>query len=394
MNIVDWILLGALAVFAWTGWRQGFVAGLLSFAGFLAGGILAALALPPIVERFNPPEFIGAVVLAIAIVTLALLGQTLTSIVGRRLRAGIEWSSIRTLDNIGGAALNVAALAVILWLVASAVTVLPDQSLVRQVRSSVVVTNIDRVVPDGARDWFVGLRDAVDASGLPRVFAGIGVDAGPAVPAPDPAVLDDPAIRAAWPSLARVFGPACEKRITGSGFVYAPERIMTNAHVVAGVSEPRIRIPGDEQSYVGRVVAFDPESDVAVVYVPGLTAPVLPFSTRVAATGDSAVAAGFPGGGNLTATPARIRAVIEARGESIYGRVGPLREVYAFRGDVRPGNSGGPLLGPSGDVLGVIFASGLGEPDTGYALTAAQVQAIAAQGLTATTPVAPTACRT
>ncbi|MFY9330162.1 MAG: MarP family serine protease [Candidatus Nanopelagicales bacterium] len=394
MNMVDWVVIGAIAIFAWTGWRQGFVAGLLSFAGFLGGGILAAIALPPIVERLSVPDFVGAIILAGAIVATALIGQMLTSIVGRRLRAGIEWGGLRTVDNIGGAALNVVALSVILWIVASAVIVLPDQNLVRQVRGSVVITGIDRVVPDSARDWFVGLRDAVDASGLPRVFAGIGIDAGPPVPAPDPALLNDPAVRAAWPSLTRVFGPACEKNITGSGFVYAPERIMTNAHVVAGVSEPRIRIPGDPESYRGRVVVFDAELDVAVVYVPGLRAPAIDFSNQQAQTGDSAVVAGFPGGGDLTAIPARIRGVLQARGENIYGRVGPVREVYSFRGDVRPGNSGGPLLSPTGDAWGVVFASGVGEEDTGYALTAEQVANIAAQGRQATTAIPTTACRT
>lgn len=393
MNIVDLVLIGALLVFAWTGWRQGFVAGLASFAGFLSGGLLAAIALPPLVERFSIPDFAGAIILAGSIVTLALVGQTLASILGRRLRAGIEWNSVRTLDNIGGAALNVTALAVILWIVASAVTVLPDQNVVRQVRSSVVITGIDRVVPDTARDWFIGLRDAVDASGLPRVFAGIGIDAGPDVPAPDAALLRDVAVRAAWPSLARVFGPACSTNITGSGFVYAPQRIMTNAHVVAGISEPRIRIPGDPNSYRGRVVVFDPELDLAVIYVPDLLAPALEFSAAQADTGDSAVAAGFPGGGDLRASPARIRAVVDARGENIYGRVGPTREVYTFRGEVRPGNSGGPLLSPSGDVLGVIFASGAGDPDTGYALTADQVAQVAATGRNATVGLADTACR-
>lgn len=394
MNVVDLVVLGAIVVFAWTGWRQGFVAGLLSFAGFLGGGLAAALLIPPVVQRFDFPDFAGALILASVILAAALLGQSLTSIIGRRLRSAISWSPVRTLDNAGGAVLNIAALAVVLWIVASAVVVLPDQALVRQIRSSVVITGIDRVVPDSARNWFVGLRDAVDASGLPRVFAGIGYDSGPQVAPPDPALLRDPAVRAAWPSLAKVSGPACEVAITGSGFVYAVDRLITNAHVVAGVDRPRVRFPGDPQTYEATVVAFDPDIDAAVLYVPGLTAPPLRFTETVADTGDPAVVAGFPGGSDLEAGPARVRALITARGEDIYGRAGVVREVYSFRGDVRPGNSGGPLLAPNGSVYGMVFASGVGEPETGYALTASQVQAIADAGRAATAAVSTGPCRT
>lgn len=394
MNVVDLVLLGALIVFAWSGWRQGFVAGLASFIGFLGGGLLAAYALPHLIEPINLPDVMGALVLATAILAAALLGQTLTSRAGRRLRNAITWSPARAVDNLGGAVLNVTALAVVLWVIASAVAVLPEQSLVRQVRGSAVITGIDRVVPDAARDFFVGLRDAVAASPLPRVFAGIGYDAGPQVPAPDPALLRDPAVRAAWPSLVRITTTECQTGVSGSGFVYAPDRIMTNAHVVAGVASPRVRIPGDPQSYAATIVAFDPSIDLAVLAVPGLTATPLAFADRVATTGDPAVVAGFPGGGELVAAPARIRARIDARGEDIYGRAGVMREVYSFRGEVRPGNSGGPLLAPDGRVYGVIFAAGLDDDETGYAITAAQASAIATVGEVATAPAPTGPCRT
>ncbi len=394
MNVVDLVLIGALIVFAWSGWRQGFVAGLLSFTGFLGGGLAAALVLPRLIEPFNLPDIAGALTLATAILAAALLGQTLTSMIGRRLRDAITWSPARAVDNAGGAILNVTALAVVLWVIASAVAVLPEQSLVRQVRGSALITGIDRVVPDVARDFFVGLRDAVAASPLPRVFAGIGYDAGPQVPAPDPALLRDPAVRAAWPSLVRITTVECGTGVSGSGFVYATDRIMTNAHVVAGVESPRVRIPGDPSSYEATVVAFDADIDLAVLAVPGLSATPLDFTEREAATGDPAVVAGFPGGGELVAGPARIRAQIDARGEDIYGRAGVMREVYSFRGDVRPGNSGGPLLAPDGRVYGVVFAAGLDDDETGYAITAEQATAIATFGEVATAPTETGPCRT
>lgn len=393
MNIVDLVVLGAIIVFAWSGWRQGFVAGLLSFIGFLGGGLAAALVLPGLVAALNLPELGGALLLATGILAAALLGQTATSIVGRRLRGAITWSPARALDNVGGAALNVAALAVVLWVIASAVAVLPEQSWVRQVRSSTFIVGIDRVVPDAARDFFVDLRDAVADSPLPRVFSGIGYDAGPQVAAPDEALLRDPAVRASWASLARISSIGCGTGISGSGFVFAPDRILTNAHVVAGIDNPRVRIPGDALAYEATVVAFDPDIDLAVLAVDGLSAAPLSFAVDAATTGDPAVVAGFPGGGELVASPARVRAEIDARGEDIYGRAGVTREVYSFRGDVRPGNSGGPLLAPDGSVYGVVFASGIDDDETGYAITAAQAEAITTVGARATTPAETGPCR-
>ncbi|TEX47477.1 MAG: hypothetical protein B7C55_13975 [Actinomycetales bacterium mxb001] len=393
MNAIDALVLLAVVVFAWTGWRQGFVAGLLSFAGFLLGGLGAALLLPRIVEALGIPGFAGAVLLAGGILASAILGQTVATIAGRSLRAGLTWTGARAVDSAAGAALNVVALAAVLWIAATAIGLLPSLGFAREVRSSLVLSTIDRAVPDAARNVFSGLRDAVDASGLPRVFSGFGQYAGPDVPPPNPALLRDPAVRAAWPSLAKISASACETNVVGSGFVYATDRVLTNAHVVAGAPSARVVIPGDPTRYDATVVAIDSRIDLAVLHVPGLPAPPLEFAGRLPDTGDSAVVAGFPGGGDLVAEPARVRARIDARGEDIYGRSGVVREVYSFRGTVVPGNSGGPLLSPRGRVFGVVFAAGLGEADTGYAITAAQAAEVAATGRTATAPVDTGACR-
>ena len=393
MNIADLVVIAALVVFAWTGWRQGFVAGLLSFGGFLIGGLGAALLLPRFVAPLGVPGIAGAFLLGIAIIACAVLGQALASILGRYLRSGMTWRGARAIDSAGGAALNVVALVMVLWIVASAVGLLPDVPVAREIRGSTLLTTIDRAVPDTARDLFSGLRRAVDASGLPRVFSGIGGYAGPEVPPPDQALLRDPAVRAVWPSLTKVRGVACNVSVTGSGFVYAPDRILTNAHVVAGVGEARVSVPGDPVPYVGTVVAIDSRIDLAVVYVPDLPAPALSFAAKIPTTGTSAVVAGFPGGGELVAKPARVRTKLDARGEDVYGRSGVVREVYSFRGTVLPGNSGGPLLSARGRVYGVVFASGLGDPETGYAITAAQAKAVADAGRTATQPVDTGTCR-
>ncbi|MCX6422380.1 MAG: MarP family serine protease [Actinobacteria bacterium] len=396
MNIVDWVIIGALVVFAWSGWRQGFIAGILSFVGFLGGGLVAAYIVPRVVNTFATPGLWEAIIVATVVLAAALLGQALVGGLGRRLRGRITWRPAQAVDHVGGAALNVLALVVVLWIIASSIALLPDVAFTRSIRESTVLSTVDRAVPDPARNLFSGIRKAFESSDFPRVFAGIGEAAGPEVAAPDDRVLRRPAVRATWKSIVRVSGPApeCTTEVTGSGFVIAADYVMTNAHVLAGVSDPSVSIPGFITSRSAEVVYFDSAIDVAVLHVPGLDAVPLQFSDVVASTGDPAVVAGFPGGGPLDASAARVRALIEARGEDIYGQAGVVRSVYSLRGSVIPGNSGGPLLSPDGKVYGVVFASGLGDPTTGYALTAEQVAPAVAASSGATAVLDTGSCRT
>ena len=182
---------------------------------------------------------------------------------------------------------------------------------------------------------------------------------------------------------------ACSRRIEGSGFVYAPERVMTNAHVVAGVKNPLVEVDGRTVS--ARVVVYDPQRDLAVLYVRGLRAAPLAFAGPAPA-GSDAVVVGYPQDGPFRADAARVRETQRARGPDIYGASTVVREVYALRALVQPGNSGGPLLDPQGRVLGVVFAAAADDDDTGYALTAAEVSSDAERGRTATTAVGTQGC--
>jgi S1-C subfamily serine protease len=179
----------------------------------------------------------------------------------------------------------------------------------------------------------------------------------------------------------KVVGDAtsCSRRIEGSGFVFAPQRVMTNAHVVAGVGSPYVYVGGTGRAYRAHVVEFDPDLDVAVLWVPGLDVAPLSFGPAVPSGTDSA-AAGYPGDGPLTVSPARVRNTLTAIGQDIYGGGRVVRQVYALRVEVRPGNSGGPLLGTDGRVLGVVFAASRADPETGYALTSGQVTGAAQLG--------------
>ncbi|MEI7631400.1 MAG: CvpA family protein, partial [Actinomycetes bacterium] len=173
MSIVDWVFIGLLIVFALAGWRRGFVAGLLSFVGFIGGGLLAAFLLPDLIVDFTDSGFIRVAVLAIAIVLCAIFGQLIASFVGRRLRGGLTWRPARLIDSLAGAALNVLAVAIVGWIVVSAVAYLPESTVTTSVRQSPVLIGLDKLVPDIARNTFTNLRDAVSATAVPRVFSGL-----------------------------------------------------------------------------------------------------------------------------------------------------------------------------------------------------------------------------
>ena len=133
------------------------------------------------------------------------------------------------------------------------------------------------------------------------------------------------------------------------------------------------------------------ETDVAVLAVPGLQV-ALRFTPEAVDTGADAIVMGYPGGGGLYVGPARVRDRGAISGPDFRATRTVERDVYALFGQVRSGNSGGPLLAPDGTVLGVVFASAIDDPDTGYALTAAQVEGAARQGTTALATVGTGPC--
>lgn len=384
LNVIDLVLVGALIVFAWAGWRQGFVVGILSFAGFLGGGIAAALVLPGLIASFTDSGVLRIAAVTIGVLGCALIGQTLLSMLGRRLRGVVSWRPLQVVDNFAGAALNVLALCLIAWIIASAVAFLPSTSLSSSVRESQVLVTMDALVPDQARDAFTGIRDLVGDSDVPRVFSGLGAITGPDVEPPDAAALTED-IAAARGSIVRVSGDAdaCETRVTGSGFVFSPGFILTNAHVVAGVEQPRVRIRAGDDPVRTEVVYFDPRKDIAVLRAPGLEAPALEFAQKTLPSGSSVVTAGFPQGGSFRADPARVRTSVVARGDTIYGEAGVEREVYIIRSNIEPGSSGGPLLSTAGEVVGMVFAADVTDQGVGYALTNAELENAMDEGLAA-----------
>lgn len=391
-DLLDVILLVACLLFAVSGYRQGFVVGVLSFVGFLGGGVAGAKLAPSVAQSGFLKDLPEALV-GLAIVFLAAsLGQVLATVVGSAVRNRLTFKPARQLDAVAGAAVSVVSLLLVAWLVGTAVASSPFPSVSSQVRRSWVLGTVDGLIPQDGKAFFASFRRLVNDRGFPDVF-GLAPTRVINVPPPDPALANSPAVQVARPDVLKITGvaPSCSRRIEGTGFVYAPERVMTNAHVVAGVRTPRVEV-GNGRTLDATVVVYDPDRDVAVLAVPGLQRSPLAFATATAKPGASAVVVGYPQDGPFNAVPARIRGTQKARGPNIYQNRTVVREIYALYAQVRPGNSGGPLLAPDGRVYGVIFAAAADDPKTGYALTAAEVAPDAQAGRVRTEPVTTQGC--
>jgi S1-C subfamily serine protease len=391
-NALDVGLVVVGVLFALSGYRQGFLVGVLSFGGFLGGGVLGAHVAPDLATLRPLASFPRPVVGLAVVFVAAVLGQVLATALAAALRRRLTWHPARQLDAAGGAAVSLLSLLLIAWLVGRAVASSPYPSLASSVRNSVVITTVDGLVPDAGRDALAGFRDLVGERGFPEVFEDLQpVDAGDVAP-PDTALAASAVVRQVAPSVLKVTGVAedCRKRIEGSGFVYAAERVLTNAHVVAGVREPQVEVDGEQLP--ARVVLFDPGRDVAVLAVDGLRRPALTAAPAPAAAGDSAIVVGYPRDGPFRSDPARVIRTQDARGQDIYQERSVVREIYAVKGLVRSGNSGGPLVDVRGRVLGVVFAAAADDASIGYVLTWDEVDGPALTAVTSTQEVSTRTC--
>ncbi|WP_017610940.1 MarP family serine protease [Nocardiopsis xinjiangensis] len=391
--MLDLVLVVLLLLFAITGYRQGFIVGVFSFAGFIGGGILAALTAPDLIQGWLEAPGQQAL-LAIAVVFLAAaLGQFLSSYLGTLVRNQVTWDSARVLDAIGGALVSGLSVLLVAWFIGSTVANSALPMVAQQVKDSRVLQSVDSLMPESAHQGFSEFRSIVDQSAFPQVFSGLGTGELAEVEPPDPDVLTTPELIDSSRSVVKVLGtaPSCQRRVEGTGFAYGDDRIMTNAHVVAGVTDDMRVVTRDGHQLDATLVLFDAEQDLAVLQVPGLDLEPLEFDHEVG-QGADAVVAGFPRNSGFTAVPARIRAQQTAQGPDFYHQTQVSREIYQVRAVVRPGNSGGPLLGPDGSVYGVVFAAATNEDETGYVLTADEVADNAREGLENDTEVTSERC--
>jgi S1-C subfamily serine protease len=395
--VLDLILLVVVAAFAVSGYRQGFIVGILSFFGFVGGALLGAEFGPDISRALVGGQTQQDVIAVVLLVSFAVIGQFIASSIGAAMRSTVTWHSATVLDSVGGSMVSVVSVLLIAWVVGSVLIESPFPVVDTQVNNSLVLQTLDRFMPTPAKTMFSDFRRLLASnSTYAEVFSGIGEERILAIPAPDPAVTGSRGVQDASASVVRVQGiaPSCQQSIEGSGFVISPDHVLTNAHVVAGVtSRQTVTITvGRNQTLPATVVYYDPQVDVAVLYVPGLDLPALHFAGP-ADPSDDAVVAGYPlDAATLHLAPARIGGVQNVQGPNIYQDSLVTRQIYEIRAVVESGNSGGPLLSPAGTVDGVVFAAAVGESDTGFALTAAEVSADAGAGEQLTTAVSTGAC--
>ena len=390
--MIDIVLLLIMLGYAISGFRQGLVVGVLSLGGFL-GGAVAAMFIAPVLLGGMEAGPKRSIIVLLSVILTAWFGQFAGALVGGRLREGVPNGPIAGADHVAGAVAGLIAVSLVLWFVAGAVRGAPSPVLARTVSSSRVIQTIDQLVPP----QFVGLADtfrsAVGGSTFPRVFAGIRAENISPVSAPDLQVLDTAAVVKARRSVVKITGEAqsCGRGQEGSGVIISPQHVVTNAHVVAGVTNPRVQVGGTGRRYQAFVVSFDPRRDLAVLKVPALRTAPLPLGDDLK-RGDSAVVAGFPNDGPFEATAARVRSIVRASGEDIYGRPGAVREVYSLYVNVQPGNSGGPVLSSAGEIVGIVFAKSLDDETTGYALTLDEARSVIETGATLGDQVSTGAC--
>jgi S1-C subfamily serine protease len=392
VSVVDLVLIALALLFALSGFRRGLLVSATSIVGFVVGAVLGAQLSGPVADRIDGSSITRVFAALVVVLAGALLGQILAGAAGRALRTRVTWEPAKMVDSAAGAVVSAVAVLLVAWMVASPLASSPFPTVAGQVRQSALVQAVDHAVPDGVRSVYDSLRTAIDRRGLPDVLDPLTATEVPDVPPPDETLANSPVVASVEGSVVKISGvaPSCSRQIDGSGFVYAAERVMTNAHVLAGVTDPVVLAEGEE--YDATPVFIDELLDVAVLAVPDLPQVPLDFAPATAETGDDSIIMGYPGGGPFWVGPARVRERGEISGPDFRDTTKVVREVYALFGTVRAGNSGGPLFATDGSVLGVVFASAIDDPNTGYALTARQVADAARTGSTAQTPVGTGPC--
>jgi S1-C subfamily serine protease len=395
MTPSQWLDVAVLAVAfiaAISGWRSGALGSLLSFVGVLLGAVAGVLLAPHLVSHIAAPraKLFAALFLILALV---VVGEVAGVVLGRAVRSAIRNPNVRIADSVVGVGVQLIVVLTAAWLLATPLTQSKDQpELASAVKGSRVLASVNEVAPPFLKTVPKRLSALLNTSGLPAVLEPFSRTPVAPVSSPDPALVNNPVVASTRPSVVKIRSEArkCGKVLEGSGFVLKEHHVMTNAHVVAGSNKVQVDASGN--LFDATVVSYDPRVDIAILDVPNLPSGSLEFAPAEARSGTSAVVLGYPGGGNFTATPARIREAIKLSGPDIYHDPQQVtRDVYTIFANVEQGNSGGPLIDLSGRVLGVVFGAAVDDANTGFVLTADEVASQLAK-LASTQPVDTGSC--
>ena len=351
MNLVDLGIILFVIALAAVGYERGLLASALPLAGFLGGAALGARIGPALLPEGAQSQYAPMVAVATGVLIGAILAVALDG-VALAVRARMGSGPVGAIDGAGGALL-LGALAVLVSWALGAVALHaggPDARALRQAvqRSAILGALNDLLPPSGP---LLNVLRRIDPTPSVR---GPEADVG----APGGAIVHDPDVRAAAQGAVRVLGTACGLGVEGSGWVAAPGTVITNAHVVAGEDDTTVT-PDGGAALDATAVHYDTRNDLAILRVAGLDAPALALADRTP-KGAGAAVIGYPENGPLTLTPARLGRTGAVTSEDSYGRGPVQREMTPFRADVRSGNSGGPVVDGSGDVLTTVFAATVG----------------------------------
>lgn len=387
--VLDILLVLLLLGYVAYGYQNGFVRGISSITGVILGAIAALIAIPFINSLIPDQGWRIAAAISTALL-LVLGGQAIGASIGYAIRRRVKGQRLRTADRVLGAVAGGVVSALAVSLIAFSVSAIGIPFVSPAISSSSVLRTIDSLTPDPAKAAMARLRGLVAQEGLPLIVEALG--GSPRTTAVPDFDVNTAQLGEAARSVVRITGNAyaCGQSQSGSGFVIEGDRVVTNAHVVAGVEDPVVEVPGGP-ALPGRVVYFDPQDDLAVIHVPGLEAAPLELGPTLP-VGSAAVTAGYPFGGPFQARSAHVMAVNRVAVADIYGDNPEARDVYQLAARVQQGDSGGPLLSETGEVVGVVFAKAANNEDIGYAMTMEEFLPVAESDAAMTDPVSSGSC--
>ena len=366
--LIDLLIILFAASTVYRTWGGGFVRQFLASGGFF-GGLFLGRWLEPYTIGFVHTPASRAVVTAVTILGVALACLAIGEFIGLKLKYHLLGKQLNKFDNALGALLSVASVLISAWLLAAVANNLPRSGLSVALNQSKIIAALDRALPS-APTVIADLGKLIDPNGFPNVFIGSEPIPKGNVSLPALGSLQN-AVNTDKNSVVRIQGQGCGGVVYGSGFVVGTNLVATNAHVVAGISQPQVQDVNG--THGGRVIWFDPNLDLAVLRVNGLAGKPLSLNKATVASGAPAAVLGYPGGGPFTADPAAVLNEFEASGQNIYNSGHVLRAVYEIQATVIPGNSGGPLVSENGTVIGVVFAESTSYDHVGYALAMSKV---------------------
>ncbi|MDQ6883290.1 MAG: MarP family serine protease [Candidatus Dormibacteraeota bacterium] len=369
-TLVDLAIVVAVLFAIGSGYRRGFWLSLAQYAGLVLGVVAGAALVPVVMDALHvtgaTTRSIGGL---IVLIVVGAVGSSIGYAVGEPIRLRVLARPDRgRRDSVLGALFSAVAVLSMTWFIGLGLARGPSPDLAQAIQRSVVLRALDSVAPRPP-GFLTHVETILSGVQFPSAFSGLEPLFPPTQQVPPSA--DTPGIRAAAAVTYRISGYGCGGIVFGSGFPVGPNLVLTNAHVVAGTQGTTVRTPAG-RTLSARVILFDPNRDVAILSVPRLGAS--PPAMALAQRGTTGAAIGYPGGGNELIVPAVVDGEVQAEGRDIYSQNPVIRHIWIMEADVKPGNSGGPLVDQNGSLLGVVFAASTSQPGQSYALTDAEVQ--------------------